>query len=223
MPSRPSIPTRPSLLARLSSGDDIKGWEEFYRLYRDLLHAFARKSGLTEAEAEEVVQETAVGVARNLPGFRYDPGVCSFRSWMLNLARWRIADALRRRGRASAWINPGGLQRRSDPADDGGGGSATPLIERIPDPRLPDFGGEWDATWRAHLQQVALERVRQSIDPKQYQVFDLYALKDRPACEVAERLGVSRARVYVIKQRVGSRLRKEIQRLEQETTTTHPS
>lgn len=73
MPSRRSIPTRPSLLARLRSGDDVEAWEEFYRVYGDLLRRFALKGGLTESETEVVVQETAIGVARNLPGFRYDP------------------------------------------------------------------------------------------------------------------------------------------------------
>lgn len=98
MPSRPSIPTRPSLLARLRSGDDVEAWMEFFQVYGDLLRRFALKGGLTESEAEEVVQETAIGVARNLPGFRYDPAVCSFKTWMLNLAHWRITDAFRRRG-----------------------------------------------------------------------------------------------------------------------------
>lgn len=223
MPSRPSIPTRPSLLARLRSGDSVEGWEEFYRLYGDLLRNFARKSGLTESEAEEVVQETAIGVARNLPGFRYDPKVCSFRTWMLNLARWRIADALRRRGRSLAGIDPGAMRRRSIPADSEGLSSGTPVVERIPDPRPPDFGADWDADWEAHLQKIALERVRDSIDCRQYQIFDLYALKERPAREVATRLGVSVARVYLVKQRVQARLRKELQRIEREAATRQPA
>ena len=43
-------------------------------------------------EAEEVVQETAIGVARRLPEFAYDPKVCRFKTWLLNLVRWRIQD-----------------------------------------------------------------------------------------------------------------------------------
>ena len=213
MPSRPSIPTRPSLLARLRSGDDVEAWEEFYRVYGDLLRRFALKGGLTESEAEEVVQETAIGVARNLPGFRYDPAVCSFKTWMLNLAQWRITDALRRRGPsagASAGGHPGAAASGPGAEDPT---SATPLIQRVADPHPPDFGAEWDAAWEEGLRRAALDRLRQVVDPKHFQIFDLYAVRTRPAREVALRLGVSLPRVYLVKQRVSALLRKEMQRL----------
>lgn len=40
----------------------MEGWQEFYRLYGDLLRRFALKRGLTEVEAVEVVLETTIGV-----------------------------------------------------------------------------------------------------------------------------------------------------------------
>lgn len=214
MPSRPSIPTRASLLARLREGDDVDGWLEFFRTYRDLIRHFALKAGLTSEEADDVVQETAIGVARNLPGFRYDPATCSFKTWLLNLARWRILDALRRR-RTPGAISPGAAD---PPGTDGGrtSGDSTvgPLIERIPDPQVPDFGVDWDEAWKRSLERAALERIRQSVDPVQFQIFDLYVLKERPAREVAARVGVGVARVYLAKQRVTARLRREVRRLE---------
>ena len=36
---------------------------------------FAIQAGLTDTEADEVVQETAIAMARHLPEFRYDPKV----------------------------------------------------------------------------------------------------------------------------------------------------
>src|SRR5262245_51498008 len=95
-----SLATRPSLLNRLKAGDDTQGWQEFYRLYGPLIRNFARKAGLTEDEAEEVVQETAVSVARNLPDYTYDPKVCAFKTWLLNLTRWRVTDQIRKRQKA---------------------------------------------------------------------------------------------------------------------------
>lgn len=200
MPTRPSIPTRASLLARLGSGDDVEGWLEFYRVYGELLRRFARKAGLHAEEAEEVVQETAIGVARGLPGFRYDPATCSFKTWMLRLAHWRIVDALRRRRGFE-----GPCLGRTDDATAG-----TSMIDRIPDPRVPDLGAQWDAAWEANLRKAAIDRVRQLVDPAQFQIFDLYALKGQPAREVAARLGVGVARVYLAKQRVAARLRREM-------------
>src|SRR5215472_12683622 len=92
-----SLKTRSSLLNRLRAGDDAASWEEFYRTYGGLIRFFAEKAGLTADEAEEVVQETAIGVARRLPEFTYNPKVCRFKTWLLNLARWRIQDQLRKR------------------------------------------------------------------------------------------------------------------------------
>jgi len=92
-----SLETRPSLLQRLKTGDDQQSWQEFYRIYGGLIRFFAEKAGLTADEAEEVVQETAIGVARRLPDFIYDPRACRFKTWLLNLTRWRIQDQLRKR------------------------------------------------------------------------------------------------------------------------------
>src|SRR5205809_2638938 len=96
-PHGTSLETRPSLLNRLKSGDDPQSWQEFYKIYGGLIRFFAEKAGLTADEAEEVVQETAIGVARRLPEFTYDPKVCRFKTWLLNLTRWRIQDQLRKR------------------------------------------------------------------------------------------------------------------------------
>src|SRR5438094_886051 len=96
-----SLATRASLLHRLKDCDDQASWQKFYELYRDLIYRFALKAGLTETEAEEALQETVIGVARNLADFKYDPAVCSFKTWLLNQTSWRIKDQLRKRGTAA--------------------------------------------------------------------------------------------------------------------------
>src|SRR5881296_4257558 len=94
-----SIQTRPSLLNRLKTGDDAASWQEFYRIYGKLVRDFAIQAGLTDTEADEVVQETAIAMARNLPDFRYDPKVCRFKTWLLNQSSWRIKDQLKKKRR----------------------------------------------------------------------------------------------------------------------------
>jgi hypothetical protein len=51
-----SIPTRQSLLARLKDWEDQESWREFFDTYWRLIHATALKAGLSEPEAQEVVQ-----------------------------------------------------------------------------------------------------------------------------------------------------------------------
>ena len=92
-----SIQTRPSLLNRLKSGDDPESWRAFYRIYGKLVRDFALQAGLNDTEADEVVQETAIAMARHLPEYRYDPKVCRFKTWLLNQTSWRIKDQFKKR------------------------------------------------------------------------------------------------------------------------------
>lgn len=87
-PESPSLRTQPSLVAGLQAGDEDR-WHEFFRLYGPAIRGFALKAGLSEIEADEVVQETCIGVARNVAEYRYEPERCRFKTWLLNLASWR--------------------------------------------------------------------------------------------------------------------------------------
>jgi RNA polymerase sigma-70 factor (ECF subfamily) len=67
MSDQVSIPTRQSLLARLKDWGDQESWREFFDTYWRLIHATARRAGLTEIEAQEVVQEVMIAVAKKMP------------------------------------------------------------------------------------------------------------------------------------------------------------
>ena len=91
------IPTRSSLLKRLKNWEDQDSWQEFFNTYGKLIFAVAIKAGLTEAEAQDVVQETMLVAARKLPGFDYDPVKGSFKSWLMLVTRRRIDKQLKKR------------------------------------------------------------------------------------------------------------------------------
>src|SRR5207245_8592643 len=93
------IPTRASLLSRLKDWQDETSWKVFYDTYWKLIYNAAVKSGLSDAEAQDVVQETVIPVARNIGAFNYDPSVCSFKSWLLRVTRSRILNQLRSKRR----------------------------------------------------------------------------------------------------------------------------
>jgi RNA polymerase sigma-70 factor (ECF subfamily) len=179
-----------------------------------LIRFFATKAGLTADEAEEVVQETAIGVARRLPEFVYDPKVCRFKTWLLNLTRWRIQNQLRKRGQPGAAV--GGSPTTGDGTRAGrrDADTGTGTIDRIADPAIPEFGAEWDAAWEKNLVTQAMEQVRAKIEERQFQIFDLYVMKGWPPGDVAKTLGISIARVYLTKHRVAGLVKKEVRRLE---------
>jgi len=204
-----SIPTRPSLLERLKDREDQEGWQDFFETYRKLIYGVARKAGLTDPEAQEVLQDTVISVAKNLQDFTYDPAVCSFKTWMLRLTRWRIIDQLRKR--RSENEGPTCSPERQDNET-----ATTATMDRIQEPAVSDLEALWNEEWEKALLDVALERVKRQVSPEQYQMFDLYALKELPVTKVASILGVSVPRVYVAKHRVAALVKQEVKALEAE-------
>ena len=198
------LETRLSLLARLKQLDDQASWQEFVKLYGRLLYSVASRSGLTPEEADEAVQETLISVAKTMPGFKYDPSVCSFKNWLRHLAHKRIADQFRKRP-------PAGVSAPTLPP---GATSQTAPLDRIPDPRTLDWDAVWDLEWQKQVFDSALAAVKERISPEQFQIFDCYALKQWPVKEVTQLLGVSSTQVYLAKFRVLRLLRKEVRRLE---------
>ena len=198
--------TRQTLLSRLKNWDDSESWREFFNSYWNLIFGVAIQSGLTEIEAQEVVQETMIAVAKSMPKFKYDPARGSFKRWLLQLTRWRILDQFRKRGRRENRANSNGLRTES----------GTSPIERIPDPEGSCLEAAWDREWEQCVLDRAMDRVRTQVPPKQYQIFDLHVVKRWPVEKVAATLGINRGQVYLAKHRVGASIKKEVKRLEKE-------
>jgi RNA polymerase sigma-70 factor (ECF subfamily) len=185
--------TRQSLLTRLKSSDDQIGWQRFFDTYAGVIHALAMRSGLSASESDDALQETLLSVAREMPGFRYDPAKGSFKGWLFQIARRRIADQFRRRAR----------QCRA--GDEAGGG-----IDRIPDAAVDPLNDLWEEEWRQNQLQVAIDRVKHKVAARQWQMFDLAALQEWPSRRICDVLGVNRAQVYMARMRVGRMLKTEL-------------
>lgn len=199
------LSTRRSLITRLKNWDDHEGWREFFQTYWKLIFSVAIKSGLTETEAEDVVQETVVTVAKTMNGYRYEPDKCRFKTWLMRITRMRIVDQFRKR-------DPAFLNAASQYGD--GASTRTPTEERIPDSTQPFVQKLWDEEWRKNLVDAAMERVKRKVKPLHYQIFYLSAVKELRAPHVARTLGTSTAQVYLVKHRVAALVKIEIQRLE---------
>ena len=202
------IPTRQTLLSRLKDWQDQASWREFFDTYWRLLYGVALKAGLTEAEAQDVVQETMLAAARKMPGFTYDPAKDSFKGWLLTVTRWKIADQFRKR-----WKLP-----RSGGSNRGPRGEAdearTATIERIPDPAGLDLSLLWEREWQENLLRVALQKVKQQVNPAHYEMYHLHVIKQQPVRQVAKALRVNPARIYLAKYRISKLLKQEIARRE---------
>jgi RNA polymerase sigma factor (sigma-70 family) len=190
--SRTWLATRRSMVERLKNWDDQETWRELFDRYWQLIYSVACKAGLTESEAEEVVQKTVLSVAKKMDSFTYDPAVCSFKGWLKHVTQLRILDQFRKRG-----------PREFQPARPKPATVGTATLERIPDPAPFPLEAVWDKEWEQNLVEAAMERVKRQVSPTHYQIYYLHVIKGRSARQVASMLGVATAQVYLITPRCG--------------------
>ncbi len=191
-----SLQTRASLLVRLRDLDDAESWNQFYRTYERAVRGLAKKRGLTEAEAEEVAQEVFKRIAETIHSFEPASRAGSFRRWLYQLARWRADDKLRERGRLV-------VEPLSDPTT-----GIENSIQRIAAPDDVEEALETDA--RRQLIRVALDRLKQRVNPRDLQIFQLLIVDEWTVAKVAKFFRLTPASIYVVRHRVGRQLRVEL-------------
>jgi RNA polymerase sigma factor (sigma-70 family) len=198
------LPTRRSLLSRLKDWDDQESWRDFFNTYWRLIYGTARRAGLSDAAAQDVVQETVVCVAKGIREFRTDPRHGSFKAWLLTFTRRRIVDHYRRRQRDQA-VEP-----------EEAGSRSTPLLNRVPDPASLDWEAAWESDWQRNLVDAAIERVKHRVKARQFQIFDCFVLKGWPMSDVTSKLRVNLGQVYFARFKIRSMVEREVRRLERE-------
>lgn len=187
--------TSTEILKRLTRKSCTTAWRLFYHRYSTLVKGVAARLGLPEADQQEVLQEPMIAAHRNLnPTGMNGPRA---RAWLRGVSRRKIMDILRKRYQRKQEVP---LQSVREPTHDPHG----------------ELDQAWEEEWQAALIERALDRLRLDLPPKMYQAFDLFALRNHDAIQVARTLGIRRSLVYLYKLRVIERLRKEVHRLSKE-------
>jgi RNA polymerase sigma-70 factor (ECF subfamily) len=175
-----------SLLERLRRPNEHEAWGRFVALYTPLIYTWARRVGLQESDAADLVQDVFTLLLQKMPHFVYDRHG-NFRAWLktVTLNQWR---ANRRRAAA----------RRE--------GDRPP-----PDVAASDDGEAfWETEYRQHVVGQALRVMQIDFEPKTWQACWEVVVEGQPAARVAQKLGVSVGTVYAAKCRVLARLRQEL-------------
>jgi RNA polymerase sigma-70 factor (ECF subfamily) len=179
--------TPASLLERLRQPNQQSSWTRFVRLYTPLLFHWARRLGLRDADAADLVQDVLTLLVRKLPEFTYDRNK-SFRAWLrtVTLNCWR--------NRCRRVELP-----RQQPAPDLDGLAGRDEAELLSDSEY----NQW-------LVGRALELMQAEFQPTTWKACWECVVAERPAAEVAAELNISVGAVYMAKSRVLSRLRQEL-------------
>jgi RNA polymerase sigma-70 factor (ECF subfamily) len=193
--------TRETLILRLPNATDVEAWEEFVEIYEPLLFRLARGRGMQPADAEDFVQEVLTAVSRSIERWLASDDRGPFRAWL-----FRIATNLS--------INF--LTRPKHQRLGSGGPQSGRRLDELP-ARSSDSTQLFLKEYRRELFRWAAERVRAQVSERQWMVFWLTSVEDRPAAEVAEEFDMSVGSVYVARSRITKRIR-DLVRVHQEQT-----
>jgi RNA polymerase sigma-70 factor (ECF subfamily) len=186
--------TRPSLLVRLRDSQDDLAWTEFVDVYAPLIHGFACKQGLQDADAADLTQEVLRAVACSIARLDYDPNRGSFRGWLFTVVRNKLRNFLAGRKRYCRGTGDSAVQER---------------LREHPAPEA-DQAELWERECERRQFAWAAERVRGEVQDSTWQAFWRTAVEGASGQETADALGMSVAAVYLAKSRVMARLKEHI-------------
>jgi RNA polymerase sigma-70 factor (ECF subfamily) len=190
--------THPSLLVRLRDSGDELAWCEFTEIYGPLVYQLARRRGLQDSDAQDLVQDVFRAVAGAIARFDPDPALGSFRAWLARIAGNLIINML-------------GAQRRHPRGT--GDTEMQRLIEEQPEADSQE-SAEFEAEYRSRVLRWAASRVQGLFSKPAWQAFWQTGVEGRTPQAVARELGMSLGTVYQYKSRVVARIRREIERVE---------
>jgi RNA polymerase sigma-70 factor (ECF subfamily) len=179
--------TGTTLLEGLKDPSNRGMWQAYVDRYRPTIVRYARRVGLSAADAEDVAQQTLLAFCNDYVSGKYDRQRGRLRDWLFGIARNQIRLWRRRQQRA--------------PSVDAGAEVAEQVQDEDQLQRL------WDAEWHESVLRACLDQVRGEVEPRTFEAFELFATRGWPAERVAQEMGLTSNAVFIAKHRVLKRLR----------------
>jgi RNA polymerase sigma-70 factor (ECF subfamily) len=174
-----------TLLARLRQPNAQKEWGQFVGLYSPLLFFWARRMGLEENDAADLVQDVFVLLLKKLPEFELD-AKRSFRGWLRQVTINKFLERRRAKSNQDQQLPPA---------------AAANL------PTASELEARWDAEYHSQLIQSALRVLAQEFEPASVKACWAFVVEGRSAAAVAAELNMTEGAVRAAKFRIVCRLR----------------
>ena len=190
--------TRSSLIAHVRSPKDREAWDQFVVIYRPVIYRMARRRGMQDADAQDLVQAVLMRVAGAIQSWEKSGPETKFRHWLRRVARNAMATAFARQ-----------------PKDAGAGGSEMLDLLAEQPAIAADVEREFAKESMRERYLRAASVVRLDVDSDTWRAFELTVVKGQPCDEVANLLGKSVGAVYAARSRIMRRLREQVERLQE--------
>ena len=156
--------------------------------------------GYRDADASDVVQDVMRSVGMAIHRLEYEKHRGGFRAWLFTIARNKLSTFFEKRGRTEQ------------------AGGDTDSFHRLheTEQNRDDLEAGWELEHQRQVAKQALANVRSASDPKTWSAFEMTAMEEQTATQVANKLAMSAGAVYVARSRITARLRDEVSRLLQE-------
>lgn len=187
--------TTTALLDDLHDPAHGDAWSMLDQRYRPIVTGLARRLGLSDADASDAAQETMVRVLSEYRDGRYDRERGRLRTWILAIARTKIADVHRKRGVRK---------------------EARGVSAMVSMPEDQELVSLWDAERRfAILREAMLDlQASSKTSDRTIKAFEMLVFHRRSVADVAAELDMSENDVYLAKSRTARKLREIVHRLE---------
>jgi RNA polymerase sigma factor (sigma-70 family) len=191
--------TRVSLLVQIRDGSNQVAWQEFIKLYGPVIYGFARKRGLQDADAADLMQDVLRSVSSAIGRLDYDRTQGTFRGWLFTITRNKVYNFLSARR-----VRPQGS----------GDTTTNKLLNEQPDG--DDASHAWETEYQRRVASIAMDRVKSEFQETTWRAFWLTAVDGLSAADASKQTGLSTGAVYVAKSRVLARLKQEVELIERQ-------
>lgn len=174
--------TSAGLVAGVQQGDP-EAWKRLARVYAPLVYHWCRRRGLQASDAEDVVQNVFLTVAKRIAEFRRDRPGDSFRGWLWGITRNKLGDWLRTQ------------KDKAKPLEE--------IAAPEPDPDAPEMMGP--------LCRRALDVICGEFEDRSWQAFWQVVVEGRMPADAAADVGLTCNAVYIAKSRILRRLRQVLE------------
>lgn len=181
-----------SLLEGMRNHDE-SAWQRMVEIWTPLILGYCIRRGFSSDDADDITQNALVKVYVGLPGFQRDGIGNRLRYWVMTIVRNEI----------STFCHKNNNKPRAT-----GGSDCRAILENLP---AQDDPSSVDWCQPAQVLSRALDVIRNDVQPKNWEAFQLMEFERLSNQETAQRLGMTDVAVRQATFRIRQKLKAEVQ------------